>query len=499
MKIIIPVLTAVCGFAVLAGCSNSNDSHDSNDAAATTPNPLVTLATGGRGRASGGLRYDASQYGYDEREYFFEGTANVYPPSTEPPAAYRSRMIVWTPKDPSHFNGTTVVEWAHVSVGDFELTYDIKLQSPMLEEQGYAFVLVSAQQTGVCREGPDGCPSSSLRGVDPERYGSLHHPGDDYSFDIFNQALQAIKYPSGTAPLGDLDTRFIIAQGFQMQRDRFDPIGNPAVDTPPFGVSGPLNAYLANGAAEVRLADALLIDSAAPLVEPAQYPVPTLHHLDESAVRRTPAPNGPNHITWEIVGLPHLDQWAANQVVVPGPGELSPLLNREQEEAIRARFEDYGQTQDTTRNCFTPFPRQYTLPAALAALREWLETGVPAPAPPHIERVAIPPSTATMKLNRDRDGNAIGGLRIPIIEVPVAAYNAESCIVAGTMTPFTAERRAELYPTHRNYVAQLLAATDEALADRLLLCRDAQTIMRKASESLIGGDDLFTATPACSR
>ena len=77
--------------------------------------------------------------------------------------------------------------------------------------------------------------------------------------------------------------------------------------------------------------------------------------------------NGPNHITWEIVGLPHLDQWAAALVVVPEPGELSPLLSREEEEARRAEFEDYGQTQDTARNCLTPFPRQYTLAAALAA------------------------------------------------------------------------------------------------------------------------------------
>lgn len=500
MKTIILMLVGVCALSSVTSCSNSDDSAAANASATATLSPIVTLASGGRGRASGGLRYDVTQYGYDEREYFFEGTASVYPPSTAPPKSYRSRMIVWTPRDPAQFNGTTVVEWAHVSVGDFELTYNIKAQSAMLQDHGYAFVLVSAQQTGVCRERPDGCPSSSLRGVDPERYGSLDHPGDDYSFDIFNQALQAIKYPTGTAPLGPLATRFIIAEGFQMMRDRSSPVGNPSADTPPLGVAGPLNAYQANGAAEARLVDAFLIDSAAPLVEPAEYVAPTLHHLDESAIRRTPVANAANHVTWEIVGLPHLDSWTASQIGVPMPGELPSLLTRQEEEALRRPFENYGQASGTVeKQCNTLFTRQYTLTAALAALRNWLETGIRPAEPPHIERVGPPPVSATMRLHRDGDGNAVGGLRLPVIDVPVATYNAESCGVSGTMTPFAPARLAELYPTHRSYVEQLQAATDEAVDRGILLCSGAQVLMRKASESLVGGDDAFTAAPSCAR
>lgn len=494
----VPALAATIVYVMVAtGCS---DSDDSNPAKGATPTPVVVPASGGHGRAAGGLRYDVTQFGYEEREYFFEGTASTFPPSNEPPKAYRSRMIVWTPTDPTRFNGTTVVEWAHVSVGGFELTYDIKVQSPMLEAQGYAFVLVSAQPTGICSESTNGCGENSLRSVDPERYGSLNHPGDDYSFDVFNQALQAIKYPTGTAPLGELAAQFIIVEGFQMQRDRDTPVGDPNRDTPPFGVAGPLNAYLANGAADVRLADAFLIDSAAPLVEPAQYVAPTLHHLDESAVRRTPVPNGPNHITWEIVGLPHLDAYAGDQVEVPRPGAPIPLLNRQEEEALRVPFEDFGQAPGTVRKqCSTPYTRQYTLTAALVALREWLETGVRAPEPPFIERPGPVPTSGETSLSRDQDGNAIGGLRSPIIEVPVASYNGEDCLFTGTMAPFPPARLAELYPTHQSYVEQLQIATDYAVDSRFLLCHDAQIIMRKASESTIGGDDKFTAAPRCAQ
>lgn len=482
-----------------AGCS---DSPDSGYAEAATPNPVVMPASGGRGRAYGGLRYDVTQFGYEEREYFFEGTAKTYPPTSAPPAPYRSRMVVWTPIDPTHFNGTTVVEWGHVSVGGFELNAELSVQSSMLIERGFAFVLVSAHEEGVCGGGPDGCGESSIQGVDPERYESLNHPGEDYSFDIFNQALQGIKYPSGTAPLGVLDTRFIIAEGFQPQFDRGDAA---QVDDAP-GAAGPLNAYLANGAADARLADAFLLDSAAPLVEPAEYPGPTLHHLDESAIRRKPAPHGPNHVTWEVVGSPHVDRWAADYYALSDIGELTPVLSREEEEARRMIFDDYGQVSDKGQEICAPtprlgtvFPRHYTLDAAVVALHDWLETGIPAPAPAHIERVGPPPSSGNMKLSRDSDGNAIGGVRLPIIEIPVATYNGESCVVGGTSTPFSPERLAELYPTHQIYVELLLAASNEAVDNGFLLCRDAKTIMRKASESTIGGDDAFTASPACAQ
>jgi Alpha/beta hydrolase domain len=128
-----------------------------------------------------------------------------------------------------------------------------------------------------------------------------------------------------------------------------------------------------------------------------------------------------------------------------------------------------------------------------------VKTGTRAPAAPRIKRAAPKPTDASKKLSRDRDGNAIGGLRSPIIDVPVATYNGEFCISAGITTPLPAERLAALYPTHKNYVQKLLAATNSAVANGFLLCDDAHTIMRKASALTIGGTDAFTAAPKCAR
>jgi len=42
-----------------------------------------------------------------------------------------------------------------------------------------------------------------------------------------------------------------------------------------------------------------------------------------------------------------------------------------------------------------------------------------------------------------------------------------------------------------------ISATDGAVTQRFLTCQDAETIMRKASASAIGGADAFTAAPSC--
>jgi hypothetical protein len=355
--------------------------------------------------------------------------------------------------------------------------------------------------------GANGCAATSLRQVDVERYGSLEHPGDAYSFDIFSQALQAIKYPSGTAPLGELVSQFVIATGFQPSIDKWFPVGapDPASFTTPLGIYGPLNAYLANGAdEEARLVDAFLIDAAAPATEPQEYRVPTMHHLDESAFRRSPAPDGTNHVTWEVIGAAHVDRWAGDHVRLPSSTPRAKLT-RAEEEARRDKSDNFGQVPDAGGATCSPgpatgsqFPRRFTLNSALVALHHWLETGVAAPAAPRGQRVIEEPATASEKLDRDFDGNAVGGLRSPLIAVPVAAYNGEACVQAGTTVPLAAERLAALYPSHASYVLQLLSAVNEAVDNRFLLCEDAAIIMRKASASAIGGDDVYSAAPACA-
>src|SRR4030095_5950610 len=57
-----------------------------------------------------------------------------------------------------------------------------------------------------------GVPLGGLKINDPERYGSLSHPGDSFSYDIFSPAGQAIRR-GDPDPLRGLHPQSVVAAG----------------------------------------------------------------------------------------------------------------------------------------------------------------------------------------------------------------------------------------------------------------------------------------------
>jgi hypothetical protein len=125
-------------------------------------------------------------------------------------AAYKTRILVYRPIDSQQFNGTVIVEWFNVS-GGLDAAPDWTSIHTELIREGYAWVGVSAQRVGI--EGGGGPFNLSLKAVDSARYGSLKHPGDSFSYDIFSQAAQAVLDPQGIDPLGGLRPARMIAVG----------------------------------------------------------------------------------------------------------------------------------------------------------------------------------------------------------------------------------------------------------------------------------------------
>ena len=111
-------------------------------------------------------------------------------------------MIVRRPQDPARFSGTVLVEWLNVTIGtDGDPSWGYTAEEIMRE--GHAWVGVSAQGAGV----------QAAAKADPARYGSLRHPGNPFSFDIFPHAARALTRHSGAAPLGELVPKHLIAFG----------------------------------------------------------------------------------------------------------------------------------------------------------------------------------------------------------------------------------------------------------------------------------------------
>src|SRR4029453_2253355 len=147
----------------------------------------------------------ADRYGYVEQEYFLEGDATAYSVQGEQgedgawdvteagTAPYKTRVIVRRPADAEDFSGTVYVEWLNVTAGidgdpDFGLNY------PVILGDGSAYVGGPAQRAGLEGGGVlavPGVPARALKQWDPERYGDLVHPGDQYSYDMYSQAAQA--------------------------------------------------------------------------------------------------------------------------------------------------------------------------------------------------------------------------------------------------------------------------------------------------------------------
>ena len=142
-----------------------------------------------------------------------DGRWTITPTTT---ASYKTRIIVRRPANPAHFNGTVIVEWMNVSAGESAPDWDFL--NPMLMRDGYAYVGVSAQALGVdggkALLGSPGssAPNTGLVGDEPARYGSLHHPGDQYALDMYAQIGQALRAPHQKA-LGGLKPTHVLAVG----------------------------------------------------------------------------------------------------------------------------------------------------------------------------------------------------------------------------------------------------------------------------------------------
>ena len=162
-------------------------------------------------------------HGYVEQEYFASGTAYSFTGRSTPSdgkwtiavagsAPYRTRIIVRRPSDPAKFDGNVVVEWMNVSAGESAPDWDYL--DPALMDSGAAYVGVSAQALAVdggkaiLRSGT----SPGLRQQEPARYGSLNHPGDQYSLDMFAQIGQALRAPAPSV-LGGLRPSHVVAIG----------------------------------------------------------------------------------------------------------------------------------------------------------------------------------------------------------------------------------------------------------------------------------------------
>ena len=461
------------------------------------PSPAVEgPITAGMGRPFvASTFFDLARVGYSETEYFLSGSAAAYTaasPLTDDgkwkvapgeAAAYRTRVVVYRPIDAQRFNGTVFVEWLNVS-GGLDAAPDWIMGHTQLIRSGCAWVGVSAQQVGV--EGgstPLGMPAMPLKTTDPQRYGSLRHPGDSFSYDIFSQAAQAIRQHTGISALDDLSVKSVIAVGESQSAFRLvtyvnavHPLRNVYdgfLVHSRWGVAAPLSEPSPT---------AIAFPGAVPIRDDLDVPVMIFQTETDLTLLGSYAARQPDSARlrlWEVAGTAHADTYTVG-VGANDLGDSPEVVN-----LVLAAMPVPGLEVSRPINSG---PQHFVLKAALSALNEWVRRGTAPPIAPRLEVSAGPP----VAIVRDAHGNAVGGVRTPQVDVPIATLSGDGdgaslfTALFGHTAPFDAAKLAALYANHDAYVRAVHAATERAVRAGFIVPADAALITAAAAASDIG-------------
>lgn len=445
--------------------------------------------------------------GYVQEEFLIGGTATRFDAAETPDdghwvaapgdeADYRTRVIVRRPESPADFSGTVVVEWFNVSA--IEASPDWAYLAQEIGQEGHAYIGVSTQQQGV--EGGDTildvevdeeaaaetgatADTSGLKNIDPERYGTLVHPGDAYAFDIFSQVGAAAGEPGGGL-LGELEPTQVIAVGesqsavflstFVNAVHPLDPVYDGFLIHSRGANVVPLDGELLRAAdtedPEAALEDAVLIRT--DLDEPVML-LETETDLTLLGYANARQPDTERVATWEVSGTAHADAHLI-RAIAGGPRDpgIGSLLG-----------------------CAEPIntgPHHEVVSAALHQLVDWADGGAP---PPPGEPIELTDDEDTT-IARDEDGNALGGVRNPLVDVPVATLTGDPpdgatiedladgggdvCVLFGSTEPFDRATLVERYGTADDYLDAFRASAEAAVEAGYLLPHDADELIAEA-------------------
>jgi len=454
--------------------------------------------------------FDLARFGYTLEEFFIEGTATCYEPAgpagadgywTVTPsgqAPFVTRLVACRPSDPGAFTGTVILEWLNVSSG-FDAPAFWMLTHRHIMRSGWAWVGVSAQRVGIeggggILDGAEDSPAPApqrvmtlpaLKQSDPGRYGSLSHPGDAFSFDIFAQGARAVR--SGEI-LRPLTAGRVLACGESQSAIHLVTYVNAVAQAAPpeaacdgylidsrSGRAAPLSGW--DGEVRMTGPDGVRVrtDGRAPVLT-VQTETDVTGVLAGVTARQ---PSSSRFRWWEIAGAAHADTYLLG-ASFSDSGDLPPA---ELARLIAPTAEVFGMKCPVPVNSGPQ--HHYVAQAAIAHLDRWAGGGAPPPRSPLLE---VEPDDH-MRLVADESGIAKGGIRTGWVDVPVATLSGLApagapglAILLGETRPFSPAELGRRYPGGRpEYAAAFREATSRAVDAGFLLDEDAGEIVALAT------------------
>jgi hypothetical protein len=388
---------------------------------------------------------------------------------------YKTRLLVRRPLDPKRFNGTVVVEWTNVSNG-----YEVSFADPPGLYDGFGYVAVSAQRVGVHGFDSDprgsGRPAQGLLQWDPERYGSLSITGDSLSYDIYTQAARAIRGGRVTGsidPMGGLKVRKLIAIGGSQSGSRLvsyingvQPLEKAFDALVPLvfgGASAPWVDGLPN---DPRVASGPKQAGFTKIRDDLASPIFAMNSETEAPYYvASRQPDTDRFRYWEVAGASH-----------GGTGQIALIRRKTERDGVGGPGGGDVHISDVM---WLP-----TADAAILHVHHWINGGSPPPHQAYMLITGSPPA-----IQRDAHGNALGGVRLPELEVPIARYVASTSTsrLLGETFPFSADELKQLYTTHEDYVSKVAAAANAALQAGVILPYRAKEYVTQAQATAVPG------------
>ncbi|MFE3022719.1 alpha/beta hydrolase domain-containing protein [Nocardia tengchongensis] len=428
--------------------------------------------------------FPLSDVGYVAEEYFLSGTAGSYRLTgsagddgewaTEPDglAPFTTRLVVYRPVE--GYCGTAVVEWLNASSGADTPPVWLLAHRHLIRSR-MAWVGVSAQYAPIhggsvmaaAAEGDDTWNSvllPPLKQSDPVRYSDLSHPGDAYCYDIYRQAGELVR----TLVPG---TRQLLAAGQSQSAatlvtyvNAIAPHGSPydayLIDGRPARaatLTGRVDPEALDGGTRVRADSTALV-----LMLQTETDVVGLMHsigsrqLDSDRFR-----------LWELPGAAHADSYLVGAAFT----DSGSLTAQELAERMAPRRNPLG--VDFPEPINSGPQHHYVVQTAIVALSQWADGG---PAPAQADRLTV----SAGELVLDVHGNALGGIRTPWLDVPLAVLSGLGQENGGPAIMFGCTRPLPGPPTD-DYLPAFRAATDNAVAAGFLLAEDVPEILAMAA------------------
>ena len=479
---------------------------------------------------SPGIRLVADlEQAYVEEEFFVEGAATVYT-YNDPPVPgeiipfdvdvpYVTRIIVRRPVDPAKFKGTVIIEWWNSTAG-FDTAPVWDASAEFYAREGWIYVGVTNSNTSITHL-VNGC--SLALGFLPVtcegRYATptitLSMPENGQAYEMVSQIANLLKSASPENPIppvyGSVERLFHAGQSQQ---------GGSMVTYATAFHSVVNDGYFVQAASSARP-----INFGTPCSDPLALPypdcTPRLAGDDRRVATDLPVPVYRAMTETDMGCGPPFCDGSTNALqprgVIGGasrqtdfadfryyemPGTAHSTVHKDVEVlAPNVLFPDGLFLEDTCANPFNtladgPVFGSHLYNAMWKNMEFQSRFGVP---PPHADLIDVLDGAIV----RDEFGNALGGIRVSMLEVPIATYSPSNvispaipvfiaplldifCRLSGSRADFGPATLAELYPTHPHYVGKVSHSALTLFLQRFMLVEDVAQVIHDAQASDIG-------------